>query len=77
LAQRARIVLLAADGEPNTSIAELAGVSRPTVISWRQRYRARGLAGLLPGIGLGTLEPPGRTQQRGRTPIRLDLSARQ
>ena len=46
LAQRARIVLLAADGMSNTAIAEQVGVSRPTVISWRQRYTAGGLAGL-------------------------------
>jgi transposase len=73
LAQRARIVLLAADGESNTAIAELAGVSRPTVIGWRQRYQARGLAGLdderRPGrprrvdhrqIVAATLRPPPR-----------------
>jgi transposase len=46
LAQRARIVLLAAEGFSNTRIAELAGVSRPTVIGWRGRYATRGLAGL-------------------------------
>ena len=46
LAQRARIVLLAADGISNTRIAELMGVSRPTVLGWRSRYAARGLAGL-------------------------------
>jgi transposase len=46
LAQRARIVLLAADGMSNTAIADLVGVSRPTVIGWRERYRARGIAGL-------------------------------
>jgi transposase len=46
LAQRARIVLLAADGVSNTAIAELVGVSRPTVIGWRDRYLARGIAGL-------------------------------
>jgi transposase len=46
LAQRARIVLLAADGEANTAIAERVGVSRPTVIGWRERYAERGLAGL-------------------------------
>jgi len=33
LAQRARIVLLAASGESNTAIAEKVGVSRPTVIT--------------------------------------------
>ena len=46
LAQRARIVLLAADGLANARIAELVGVSRPTVIGWRSRYAARGLPGL-------------------------------
>jgi transposase len=46
LAQRARIVLLAADGSSNTAIAELVGVSRPTVIAWRERYEAKGIAGL-------------------------------
>ena len=33
LAQRARIVLLAADGVSNTAIAERVGVSRPTVLA--------------------------------------------
>ncbi len=46
LAQRARIVLLAADGVSNTEIATLVGVSRPTVILWRERYVRSGLAGL-------------------------------
>ena len=40
LAQRARIVLLAADGVSNTAIAQRVGVSRPTVIGWRDRYLA-------------------------------------
>ena len=46
LARRARIVLLAAQGVANTRIAQEVGVSVPTVISWRRRYEARGLAGL-------------------------------
>ena len=46
LAQRARIVLLAADGVANTEIAERVGVARPTVISWRERYAASGVEGL-------------------------------
>jgi DNA-binding CsgD family transcriptional regulator len=37
LAQRARIVLLAAEGVSNTEIADRVGVSRPTVIDWRCR----------------------------------------
>jgi len=45
-AQRARIVLLAADGLSNTDIAGQLGVSRPTVLGWRRRYLASGLKGL-------------------------------
>jgi transposase/transposase-like protein len=46
LAQRARIVLLAADGVSNTEIAARVGVSRQTVVSWRARYSRSGVAGL-------------------------------
>ena len=46
LAQRARIVLLAADGSSNTAIADKVGVSRPTVLGWRGRYDREGIAGL-------------------------------
>ncbi|MDQ3525941.1 MAG: IS630 family transposase [Chloroflexota bacterium] len=46
LAQRARIVLLASQGVSNTTIAARLGVSRPTVIDWRSRYVAGGVAAL-------------------------------
>jgi transposase len=46
LAKRARIVLLAADGISNAQIARTAGVSRPTVIGWRDRYVQGGIAAL-------------------------------
>src|SRR3954469_25695366 len=46
LAQRARIVLLAADGVSNTEIAERVGVARQTVISWREGYTSSGMQGL-------------------------------
>jgi transposase len=46
LAQRARIVLLAAEGLPNAEIARRVGASRPTVICWRDRYTAGGIAAL-------------------------------
>jgi len=46
LAQRARIVLLAAEGLSNTAIAERVGVTRQTVITWRGRYQRQGMAGL-------------------------------
>jgi transposase len=61
LVQRARILLLAADGVANTEITERVGVSRPTVIACRRRYARRGLAGL-------TDRPrPGRPQTVRRT----------
>jgi transposase len=46
LAKRARMVLLAADGTPNAQIARAVGVSRPTVIGWRDRYQQGGLQAL-------------------------------
>jgi transposase len=71
LAQRARIVLLAAEGAGTSEIVTRTGVSKPTVIAWKRRYAAEGLGGLedrpKPGrpritddvaIVLRTLEPP-------------------
>jgi transposase len=46
LAQRARIVLLAADGVANTEIAARVGCARQTVIDWRVRYERDGVEGL-------------------------------
>jgi transposase len=43
---RAKIVLLAADGEPNVRIAERLDVHVGTVSMWRKRYFERGMAGL-------------------------------
>ena len=54
MAQRARIVLLAAQGVPNAEIARRVGVSRPTVIQWRNRYEAGGIS------ALGDLDRSGR-----------------
>ena len=46
LATRARIVLLAAEGLPNTEIAKRTSTSRPTVLKWRGRYVEMGIDGL-------------------------------
>ena len=46
LVTRAKIVLAAGDGEGTSAISRRLGVSRPTVIQWRDRYAADGLAGL-------------------------------
>jgi len=45
-ALRARIVLRAADGAPNTQIAGEVGVSLPTVGLWRRNFAARRMEGL-------------------------------
>jgi transposase-like protein len=70
-AERARIILAVADGAGTSGAARLVGVSRPTVIKWRDRFVRDGLAGLddepRPGrpktvddaaIVAATLEPP-------------------
>ena len=71
LAQRARVVLLAADGVGTAEIVRRVGISKPAVIGWKRRYAAEGIPGLedrpKPGrprqidqaeIVLATLEPP-------------------
>src|SRR3954452_19031450 len=71
LAQRARVVLLAADGVGTAEIVRRVGMSKPAVIGWKRRYAAEGVAGLddRPKSGrprlidpvdivLATLEPP-------------------
>src|SRR3954468_10452777 len=69
--QRARMVLLAAEGLPNTEIGPRGGMTRQTVIAWRSRYQAGGIDALadLPRSGrppvideaaviVSTLNPP-------------------
>ncbi len=46
LAQRARIVLAAAQGLANERIGQQVGVSKVTVLMWRDRYQRYGIAGL-------------------------------
>ena len=63
VAQRARIVLLAADGVANYEIAARVGVTRPTVNLWRNRYAERGMA------GLDGVRPPGRPRSVDRAKV--------
>jgi transposase len=63
LAQRARILLLAAQGHSNTEIGRLVGVSLPTVRLWRSRYGAGGVG------GLGDLARSGRPAVHDETSI--------
>jgi hypothetical protein len=44
--ERARIILLCAEGKQNCEIAELLGTTRRTVGLWRHRFIQRGIAGL-------------------------------
>ena len=53
VAQRARIVLLAADGVPNRQIATLVGLNQNQVGMWRKRYAAHR------DVGPGRPAPPG------------------
>ncbi len=46
LGQRARIVLLAADGQPNNEIAVALGTDPQTVGRWRSRFASERLAGI-------------------------------
>jgi transposase len=64
LVQRAKILLLAAEGISNTEISERLGISRPTVITWRRRFAREGLT------GLADRPRPGRPQtvRRARRP---------
>lgn len=47
MVMRARIVLLAGQGRANRRIAQAVRTSRPTVLLWRQRFAAGGVAALL------------------------------
>jgi transposase len=47
VAQRAHLILLAGTGRPNNAIAHELGLSRPTVLLWRQRFEKFGVPGLL------------------------------
>ena len=47
IAQRATIVMLAADGLSNIEVADKVGCNPGTVVKWRKRFIERGLGGLL------------------------------
>ena len=62
LAQRARIVLLAAEGMQNKTIAQQLGVGRVQVARWRERYAESRLAGIE------------RDLPRGAPPAKVDVA---
>lgn len=57
---RAPIILRATEGAAHVQIADDLGVSVPTVLLWRPRFRERGLA------GLADAPPRGRPRTYGR-----------
>src|SRR5438105_12229151 len=61
LSQRARIVLLAAQGMQNKDIAQQVGVGRVQVARWRERYGQSRLAGVE------------RDLPRGAPPVKVDV----
>ena len=62
LAQRAQIVLLAAQGLQNRDIAEQLGIGRVQVARWRERYLELGLQGIE------------RDLPRGAPPVKVDVA---
>ena len=63
LVMRARIVLRAAEGAPNVTVAEEVGVSIPTVLLWRRRFKERGLDGLADAPHAGRPRTYGRAKR--------------
>ncbi len=65
VAMRGRIVLWSVEGRRRKDIAELLGVSLPTVDRWKRRYAEHGLAGLEgQGPGGGREQVPARVRAR-------------
>jgi transposase len=64
-AQRARIVLLAADGASNRDIGDIVGMHYNQVGEWRKRFAADRLAGLVDG------DRPGRPHVYGHDDVLL------
>jgi len=70
--QRARALLLAGDGEPNTAIGARVGVSPTTVTAWRERFMTEGLKGL-GGVRPGRGRKPQISQEKVAEIVRATL----
>src|SRR3954447_56397 len=62
LVERARIVLLAADGRENKDIAAELGITRATAARWRDRFAAAGVAGIEKDAPRGGRPPKARDE---------------
>ncbi len=67
--QRARVLLMAADGLASTRIANEAGVSPATVNAWRERFHCEGLKG-------SAVVRPGRGRKPSIAAARVDAIVR-
>ena len=56
LMKRAKIVLMAAEGEQNKTIAELLGIDRRQVSRWRRRFIQKRLAGIEKDLPHGSFD---------------------
>jgi Homeodomain-like domain len=76
--QRARLVLLAAEGRTNTEIGERLGMSREAVGRWRRRFCERRLDGLedLERTGRPRRFPPGAGRRGEGDRVRASAGAR-
>lgn len=70
VALRARIVLGAAEGCSNNSLATQLGLTRPTVLLWRKRYAQAGVTGLLRDA-----PRPGRRRRIGALKVEAIVNA--
>jgi transposase len=70
VALRARIILGAAEGFSNNRLAKQLGVTRPTILLWRQRYAQAGVAGLLRDA-----PRPGRRKRIGAQQVKAIVNA--
>ena len=65
-AQRARMILLAADGKQDVEIAEAVGVRRQAVARWRRRFLDAGIAGIARDAPRGGRTRSARTDAKVR-----------
>jgi Helix-turn-helix domain len=63
--KRARVVLLAADGAANCTIAREVSLARPRVVFWRQRFGEQGIRGLWDLEGVRPQDPIPEAAEQG------------
>jgi len=71
LAQRARLILLLADGVAPVDVMEALDVTRPTVFKWRKRFEQDGVDGLLDQPRPG--QPRKLTEKKIKEVLRLTV----